>query len=200
MVNERVPGEPLSTAWPKMSISERSRVAKQTAGYLAQLRQLHSSRIESLGGEPIYSAFLFPVGYGLPHGPLSTDDELWDELAKALERVPERALRRLRERMPPSTPYTFTHGDLTDVNIMVENGNLTGIIDWEASGYYPVWWEFTCAGIGLGEEDKQWKRLLQEQMPDFAEAREFWLDFYSLSKYPKLDARAMRFLSGLESS
>ena len=39
--------------------------------------------------------------------------------------------------MPPATPYTFTHGDLTSVNIMVENGNLIGIIDWEASGYYP---------------------------------------------------------------
>ncbi|KAK7415859.1 hypothetical protein QQZ08_012216 [Neonectria magnoliae] len=183
-----------------MSAIERHRVAKQTADYLVQLRQLQSTRIQSLGGEPVYSAFLFPVGYGIPHGPLNTDTELWNELDKALEGVPERARQRLQELMPPSTPYTFTHGDLTNVNIMVENGNLTGIIDWESSGYFPVWWEFTCAGIGLGEEDKQWKTLLQEYMPDFTEAREFWHDFYLLSKYPKLDARATQFLESLEAS
>jgi hypothetical protein len=28
--------------------------------------------------------------------------------------VPEAARIRLRSRMPPATPYTFTHGDLTD--------------------------------------------------------------------------------------
>jgi aminoglycoside phosphotransferase (APT) family kinase protein len=195
MVNKRLPGEPLSVAWSQMSALEKDRVAKQTADYLCQLRNINSSRIESISGEPVYSAFLFPVGYGVPHGPLSTDDELWDELTKALRGVPEEVIQRLRDRMPTSTPYTFTHGDLASVNIMVENGNLTGIIDWEASGYFPVWWEFACAGIGLGEEDKEWKTLLQSYMPDFAEAWEFWLDFYSLSKYPDLNERAIKLLA-----
>jgi aminoglycoside phosphotransferase (APT) family kinase protein len=182
MVSERVQGEPLSTAWSKMSAGEKDRVAKQTAAYLAQLRELHSDRIQSLDDQPLYSAFLFPTGYGMPHGPLSSDDELWNELAKALEGVPENVLRQMREQMPSSTPYTFTHGDLTNVNIMVKDGNLTGILDWEASGYFPVWWEYTCAGIGFGDEDKQWKTLLQQYMTDFTEAREFWLNYYSLSK------------------
>jgi len=198
MISERVQGEPLSTAWPKMTITERQRVAMQTADYLGQLRKLQSNRIETLGGEPVYSAFLFPVGYGVPHGPLSTDDELWNELAKALKGVPEKAVQRLRDQMPTSTPYTFSHGDLAAVNIMVEDGNLTGIIDWEASGYFPVWWEFACAGIGLGPEDKEWKTLLQSHMPDFADAREFWLNFYYLSKYPNLNERATKFLSTSE--
>lgn len=77
---------------------------------------------------------------------------------------------------------------------MVENGNLTGILDWEASGYFPVWWEFTCAGIGLGQEDKEWKTLLQKYMPDHTAAREFWLSFYALSKYPDLDERGLALL------
>lgn len=38
---------------------------------------------------------------------------------------------------------------------MVANGSLAGIIDWEASGYFPVWWEYISAGIGLGTEDKE---------------------------------------------
>lgn len=96
--------------------------------------------------------------------------------------------------MPPATPYTFTHGDITSVNIMVENGNLTGIIDWEASGYHPAWWEFTCADIDLGRMDYEWKTLLRKYMPDYSAARKSWLDFYALSKYPNLDKRELALL------
>lgn len=65
-------------------------------------------------------------------------------MEKALEKVPEKARQRLQKRMPPAGPFTFTHGDLTNVNIIVKDGHLAGIIDWEVSGFYPVWWEFTC--------------------------------------------------------
>ncbi len=41
--------------------------------------------------------------------------------------------------MPSAAPFTFTHGDLTDVNILIKDGNLADILDWEASGYFPVW-------------------------------------------------------------
>ncbi|EED15380.1 conserved hypothetical protein [Talaromyces stipitatus ATCC 10500] len=59
-----------------------------------------------------------------------------------------------------------------------------------------AWWEFTCAGIGLSQEDKEWKTLLQKYMPDYTDACEFWLDFYALSKYPSLDERGMELLNG----
>lgn len=170
---KRIRGDLLNTAWATMPTAYRERVAKQTAEYLMQLRELHAPQIQSLDGQPVYSACLFPNGYGLPHGPCSSDDELWAEMTVALKGVPEQARLRLRERMPSAAPYTFTHRDLTNVNIIVEDGSLAGILDWEASGYFPVWWEFTCAGIGLGQEDQEWKALLREHMPDYTEAREF---------------------------
>ncbi|KAL2757919.1 hypothetical protein ACRALDRAFT_207150 [Sodiomyces alcalophilus JCM 7366] len=199
LVARRIPGEPLNVAWPTL---ERDRLAKQTADYLDQLRHLTSPRIQSLDGEPVYSAFLFRADHGVARGPFSTDDELWAAFEKVLQkrRVPPAACQRLRERMPASTPYTFTHGDLTNVNIMVENGRLTGIIDWEAGGYFPVWWEFVAAGIGLGQEDQEWKDLLRSHMPGHEEAREFWRLLYSLSRYPQLDERATQFLGHVEAS
>jgi aminoglycoside phosphotransferase (APT) family kinase protein len=100
--------------------------------------------------------------------------------------------------MPPTIPFTFTHGDLTYVNIIVENDNLVGIIDWEASGYFPVWWEFTCAGIALDQGDFEWKTLLRRHMPDHTETRSFWIDFYTLSKYPNLEERGLELLKNLE--
>ncbi|KAL4941642.1 hypothetical protein BDV06DRAFT_212487 [Aspergillus oleicola] len=165
-----------------MERAEKNSIAKQTADYLIQLRKLHSKTMQGLNNQPIYSAFLFPTGYGLPHGPFFSDDELWAELKQALKGVPEDICLRLRERMPSAAPYTFTHGDLTFVNVM------------ESSGYFPVWWEFTCAGIGLGNEDKERKNLLQLYMPDHTDAREFWLDLYALSKYPNLNERGMELL------
>lgn len=201
ILTKRVRGDPLSDLWSTMPPEDRDRVARQTAEYLLQLRNLHSPRMQSLDGKPLYSAFLFRNGDGVPHGPLDTDEDLWTELETALKHrnVPERARERLRSRMPSAKPYTFTHGDLTSVNIMVEDGNLTGIIDWEASGYFPVWWEYTCAGIGLGQEDFEWKTLLRKYMPDYSAAREFWLDLFALSRYPDLNERGLALVDGCDS-
>ncbi|KAJ4267578.1 hypothetical protein NW762_003687 [Fusarium torreyae] len=198
IITKRVPGEPLSAAWGSMSSTAKDRVAKQVAEYLLQLRQLHSPRLQSLEGKPIYSAFLFSSDFGVPHGPFDSDDELWEEMAKSLEGVPQKARQRMRERMPCATPYTFTHGDLTTVNIMVEDGNLTGIIDWEDSGYYPVWWEYACTGIGLSQHDVEWKTLLRKYMPEHEDGRQFWRQFWMLAKYPNLDDAGAALLGDLE--
>jgi aminoglycoside phosphotransferase (APT) family kinase protein len=110
--------------------------------------------------------------------------------------VPEKA-RNVYESACPQRARTFTHGDLTSVNIIVREGNLAGILDWEGGGYFPVWWEFTCAGISLGEEDFEWKSLLRKHIPDYTAAREFWLDFYALRKYPRLDERGAQLMQEL---
>jgi aminoglycoside phosphotransferase (APT) family kinase protein len=39
----------------------------------------------------------------------------------------------------------FTHGDLNPRNILVENGKITGIVDWENAGWFPEYWEFSKA-------------------------------------------------------
>ena len=99
--------------------------------------------------------------------------------------------------MPTAIPSTFTHRDLIDVNIVIKDNNLASILDWEASGYFPVWWEFTCAGIGLGKQDQEWKSLLRKYMPDHSKAREFWLSFYALRRYPNLDEEGEKLLQAL---
>ncbi|KAK4071302.1 hypothetical protein Purlil1_13469 [Purpureocillium lilacinum] len=196
LITKRVTGTPLNEAWPTMSESDKESIAKQVVDYLCQLRNLRSDSIQALNGEPVYSAFLFRNGYGLPHGPFSTDDQLWREMTEALNGVPENARRLLEQRMPLCKPYTFTHGDLSTRNIIVNDGEVTGVIDWEGSGYFPVWWEFVAAGLSEDEDDRAWKALLRKWMPNFREAQEFWLDYFSLSRYPNLDSRGMALVSG----
>lgn len=195
-IMKRMRGKPLEQAWPTMSQEEKERVASQTAEYLKQLRGLHSDRMEGLGGQPIYDGFLFGSDYRKGHGPLSSDDELWAEMSESIAHVPEEVRVKLRERLPTGAPYTFTHGDLTDVNIMVEDGNLVGIIDWEGAGYFPVWWEFAALSIGLGQVDCEWKPMLRKYLP--TEDRDFWMLFYSLQRYPQLDETARKFFDEAE--
>jgi hypothetical protein len=50
-------------------------------------------------------------------------------MVKSSEKVLEKARQRLRQLVPSAAPYTFTQGDLTDVNIFVKDGNLSSILD-----------------------------------------------------------------------
>ncbi|KXG53444.1 Aminoglycoside phosphotransferase [Penicillium griseofulvum] len=183
---ERVPGVPLEEIWSSIPQPDREKLAHQTSEYLGQLRSLHSAKMESLHGQPVYSAFLFPgQGYGGKHGPISTAEELWEEMAESLsDKVPEVVKTRLRDTMPSPYPWTFTHGDLTSCNIIVDptSFGLSALIDWERSGYFPVWWEFTGAGIGFGEEDLEWKRLLLGNMANHEEARTWFKEFWSFTR------------------
>ncbi|KAF9884422.1 hypothetical protein FE257_001753 [Aspergillus nanangensis] len=202
IVSRRVPGKTLHEPWATLSDEQKKTIAREVAEYLAQLRRLQSDRMEAVGGRPIYCDLLILRAEGdrrsnVPHGPLSSDVELWAEMEGSLKGPPEAARMRLRSRMPPAEPYTFTHCDLTDVNIMVENGHLTGIIDWEMSGYFPVWWEYACTSIVDSEEDSEWKALLRPYMPNYEQAREFWRDYYYLSIWPQSD-RAKAFLEETE--
>ncbi|KAL8838835.1 MAG: hypothetical protein Q9170_001990 [Blastenia crenularia] len=53
----------------------------------------------------------------------------------------------------------FTHGDIRPENVIVRpdahgNYSITGILDWEKSGWYPDWFECTKATSNLSSSDK----------------------------------------------
>jgi aminoglycoside phosphotransferase len=39
----------------------------------------------------------------------------------------------------------LTHGDLSSLNILVEADKVVSIVDWETAGWFPPYWEYTCA-------------------------------------------------------
>ncbi|QSS61133.1 PKc-like superfamily domain-containing protein [Histoplasma capsulatum] len=154
--------------------------------------------MQSLNHRPLYSGWLFLREPLTPHGPFTSETEFWDFLSLKLTKLPKDALARLRTRLPTSAPYTCTHGDLTFCNIIVKDGNLAGILDWENAGYFPVWWEYVAATIGLDKEDAEWKALLQGKLGyDYLEAKNFWGDFYSIHFYPDLDESGQQLLETL---
>jgi len=57
----------------------------------------------------------------------------------------EEAVAKAKEGLEIPHKIVFTHGDLMDHNILVHNGHLSAILDWEAAGWLPEYWEFTTA-------------------------------------------------------
>lgn len=186
LLTERAPGETLAKLYPTLSVSDKERIADEVAELVHQLRPLQSSQIGGLGGTPLHQGWLF-LNNMEPAGPFSSDDELWDFMKVGLAKAPEKAVENLRKEMPDCKPYTWTHGDLSPENIMVKDGKVTGILDWEFSGYYPVWWEYVKAGVG-SPDDVEWSKILGEKIRDpYPEAAQFFKDLRALRNYPELD-------------
>lgn len=197
-ITRRIEGITLDKAWPSLSETEKHGIAKQTSDYLTQLRTLHSDQIESLDHGPLHASLLFAGRDGSPHGPLKSDGELWDEMAGGIKQLDDKIQSLIRQKMPPATPYTFSHGDLSQVNILVKDGKVTGIIDWEGGGYFPRWWEFAVTFRGETKDDSEWKALLRQHMENHGDAGEFWKICFHLRWYPELSERGKEILAALE--
>ncbi|KAL2814414.1 kinase-like protein [Aspergillus granulosus] len=196
VLTERISGETLQDAWSALSGSQKENIATQVADCIHQLRRFQSPVMKSVDDGPLYSGWLFLNGSETPHGPIKSDKEMGESLISSLH-IPETASSRFMRRLPTCTPYTLTHGDLNIQNIVVKDGELAGILDWEYAGYFPAWWEYVATKIGLSAEDAEWKALLGKRLDPFDQAVEFWLDFYSLSLYPNLDERGQTLLNVL---
>ena len=58
----------------------------------------------------------------------------------------------------------FTHGDLAPRNVLVlEDGTVSGLIDWEYAGWYPEHWEYVKAlYCTMSRPDKSWDEAVRE--------------------------------------
>ena len=65
-----------------------------------------------------------------------------------------------RDMLPDNCDVFFAHADLTETNIMVSGQpgsyRVSGIIDWEQSGWYPMYWEFCKMTGSLLWEEEDW--------------------------------------------
>ena len=87
------------------------------------------------------------------HGP----KEFWLQLKRS---VP--ALQKRR--------FVLTHVDLSPRNILVEDSTITGIVDWEFSGFYPEDMELGLF-LAVMKADEGWMDILREMLPTVSERR-----------------------------
>ncbi|KAF7543898.1 hypothetical protein G7046_g9908 [Stylonectria norvegica] len=62
----------------------------------------------------------------------------------------------------------FTHADLNMRNILMHNGRLSGIVDWENSGWFPDYWDYTKAHF-VTRLQKRWLMVVDQVFQHFGD-------------------------------
>ena len=144
-----IEGTTLEKAWLNMTPTQKNSVTEQLDDILAKMRQHQRPNDAPLGGIS---------GEGCKdtrrHTRISTSridncSQFQDFQFSKPTFGGETYVKFLRGLLPDSdSRCVFTHGDLRKANIMVrlqDNGDfkVTGLIDWEMSGFYPEYFECT---------------------------------------------------------
>ncbi|KAJ8520296.1 hypothetical protein ONZ45_g2851 [Pleurotus djamor] len=152
MFMTHIPGATLESRWPTLTLQQRIHITQVLDVALKDLRSLKLPE-----GSPLGS----PVGLRLckdvrrdervSKSPIYSEDEFNDFLMNPqTSRAAIGFKRWLRPMLQSDHEVVFTHADFHPRNIMVldapdETVQLSGILDWETSGFYPEYWELLKA-------------------------------------------------------
>ncbi|KAF5020565.1 hypothetical protein F66182_7397 [Fusarium sp. NRRL 66182] len=154
-----IPGQDLEKVWPGLSTSKKQSIANQLGGLFATLRSLPRPDTAPLGSVLGDGCKDLRRGVRKSTEPIMTDLEFQDFLFAGSKTASAPYITFMRGLMPKSpTQAVFTHGDVRPANIIVqedENGEwkIKSIIDWEASGFYPEYWECIKATNNMTPRD-----------------------------------------------
>ncbi|KAI0772390.1 kinase-like protein [Trametes elegans] len=133
---------------PKLDLSDAASLIGDLRNAFRELRSLvpPSGAVTGLSGRPLKCN---RAGECKLIGPFKDQLEFKEAIfAQASgfryrHRIP--ALRRLAAPVHAKQHRVlFTHADLAARNILIKDGRLAGIIDWEFSGWYPEYWELVA--------------------------------------------------------
>ncbi|KAF5627273.1 kinase-like domain protein [Fusarium tjaetaba] len=62
----------------------------------------------------------------------------------------------------------FTHSDINMRNVLMHNGRISGIVDWENSGWFPDYWEYTKAHY-VTKLNKRWLAVVDRIFESFGD-------------------------------
>lgn len=169
IVMRRISGVTVAQAWPSLSEAERASILDQLREMFIELRKLappsgavqsctygslRDSRIPK--AEPRFGPFnSIQVFHAWLRDGLQADQTSAHQNAQDINDVSE----MIRKQDGPWPSPVFTHGDLNPFNIIVRGTQVVGIIDWEFSGWYPHYWEYTSAWYG-NRNRPDWQRSL----------------------------------------
>ena len=180
-LESRVPGDTLASVWPTLSPEEKASYSRQLADALRQLRRFTAPRPQKVDGSQLDDYILarcrslgfgncFKIGYTVDEWL----DSLGADLRMGLSRIHntvdpaviEEKFQEVKASFPDCEPYVLTHTDLNLSNIIVKDGKIQGIIDWEHAGYYPWWVERWNMGSHTDEMAELAGPIWKELMPD----------------------------------
>lgn len=176
LLTSRVPGIPLSRCHDLLSDKDGAEFVAQMQDYLTQVRAIPKTVspeyaiCDTLGG-----ACRDPrIHEANPVGPF-VDEAAFSQVL----RNPDEPSRRGHK-------VVFTHADLNSRNILVDRvirpdgsrgWTVTGIVDWENSGYYPEYWDYTKALFEGFRYTQRWRDFMHDIFKPFGDlSKEFEIE------------------------
>ena len=143
---ERIRGVSVGKIWSSISAEGRERLRSQLRAFLAELREIpppQPGHVGDVNYSKLYDDRIAAGGLG----PFTTSRAFHQFLRNDVVRpVKDPELDQLIINHEEQEYMScFTHGDLSSSNILVRDGCVVGIIDWEMAGWYPEYWEYTSA-------------------------------------------------------
>lgn len=175
-----VEGDTLKMAWPVLTELQRAGIIDQLRDYVAQLRAIpwpndDTSLIGRLSGEGV----VVPGVITRTGGPFQSVADLHEFLTtRGPSASTDQSMywHQVTHHLGKDHPIVFSHGDIAARNIMVRDGRIAAIIDWEMAGWYPAYWDYYFAMCGLDNLDWQ---SLGRHIPSIFEKR-FDLEYMSM--------------------
>lgn len=154
IVMDYIEGQRLDKAWPTLSFWQKCNVAWTIRGYIRQLRRIptnSSTRPGPLGPEPGRC-------YGLifddaEAGPFENVADFFHLVHKSVYGQQSRTDHTQRQYHPESQQFVFTHEDLNTRNIILGTDGKVWLIDWDWSGFYPIYFEYLTMTIAAKKRD-----------------------------------------------
>ncbi|GJJ11016.1 hypothetical protein Clacol_005245 [Clathrus columnatus] len=165
-------GEPLNEKWQSLTEEEITTIVNELDQCLIRLRQFPNPKgehIGSLADGPIPS---FRVSGGVIL-PAENKRQFLSNLIGC-----HKFEGSLSVILDIHHDIVLTHGDLYRHNILVKDGHLSGIVDWECGGWLPEYWDYTTMlfrSHSVTPKDL-WNKLIEEN-PGFTYVGEFAVDY-----------------------
>ncbi|TVY25786.1 hypothetical protein LHYA1_G004602 [Lachnellula hyalina] len=196
IVMERISGDNLLTLWPALSQSQKEIITNKLKVILNNLRSLPSpGGFCSIGNRPLEDGIFWMGNSKLQiNGPFTSETELNEAIVKKFisHELSEHKAAFYKRAFPyvlQGHPPVFTHGDIQRKNIMISkmavedgenNRDVEGslevvVVDWETSGWYPSYWEYSKAMFACGRWYDDWNfwvgKIMDEHFTEWA-----WVD------------------------
>lgn len=174
IVMRYIKGEMAGRGWLSRAEGSKTRILDQLRQMVTELRSVPPPKgagISSVDGGPFYDCRLPSRLYW---GPYATVREFHKALVGVMDldtestTLPPDLSELLEFYRQSGNELVLTHGDLSSLNILVRGDTIVGILDWETAGWFPTYWEYTCAKY-VNPQNSFWADLVDQflaPMPD----------------------------------
>ncbi|KAJ7206345.1 kinase-like domain-containing protein [Mycena pura] len=184
IVQEKLPGSSLMDHLPTLDAATCSSLADELKNILHELTKLDARGAMGLFGRPSKydKGILQKFSAHDPGVEIRSTIEFVEWIPKQLRDICD------IDKMPSPDVFDFScgpifsHGDLVPENILIIDGHVSGIIDWDCAGWYPYFWNDY---IGRWRRkmpafrDGKWMGMMDKMTTPFSSEVEVFDDFYS---------------------